>query len=85
MQGAQLEQEVAKQGTVDVGWRLAGGFWVGSILYIVFDVLLMMLISQNLSRPSNRRENQCYTRLMSIVIFLGAAQMITVFANTVFT
>ena len=56
----QITQAITK-GAIDISYRLTLGFKVGSILYIIFDVVILMLIFQNFSRPTNKKENVFYS------------------------
>lgn len=36
-------------------------FMIGSILYILFDIMLVLLIIQNIFRAENEKENKVYS------------------------
>lgn len=80
----EMKDAVAK-GAVDVSSRLELGFEAGSILYLVFDVVVLLMICQNIMRPKNIKENNFYSILIIILLFLGGLQLLLIFGNTMFT
>ena len=77
--------EEIKNGATDVSYRFELGFQAGSILFFIFDLVLVLLISQNVCRPRNRKENSYYSIILYLLVFLGGTKSLMLFWSTVFT
>ena len=62
-------------GATSISYIVDLEFKLGSIQYLMLDLLLILLVFQNNMRPNNQCENNLYSRLIQILFLLAGIRL----------